>query len=180
MKKITVPIVIAIIMSGCSGNKDSKTEQEVMPPSSIPAASIPVPKVQKAPDDIVLSKKDTGKTDKIIFLVKNISEPIIDKNTPSYAKPEEGNEKFICAQIWVKNTSNTIDTIQQDDFKLFDQKDAEFVELPSALNHKEPDLFNPTYLILKPNQSKSGWITFTTDKESKAKKIAYSNIIIKL
>ena len=175
MKKQLIAMATAVMLYGCSGNS-TKTEDV----KKTAQTENPPPPIQKAPDDIILSRTDTGKTDKIVFLVKNTTEPTIDRRESSYSKPDNESEKFICAQLWVKNISDKIDTIQQDAFKLFDQNDAEFVELPSALNHKEPDLFNPTYLILKPNESKSGWITFTTDKKSKAKKVVYLNVIIKL
>jgi len=174
-------MTIAVMLYGCSGNSENKTTQTEVPPQTTPATST-VLKVQKVPNDIILSKKDTGKTDKIMFLVKNIAEPTIDRNGYSVTKPED-NEKYIAVQVWLKNVSNEEIKVFEEDFKLSDQNDAEFAEKASFTEHrKSPILFNeyPEGVTLKPNQSKSGWITFTTDRKSTAKKIVYSNITIKL
>ncbi len=79
--------------------------------------------------------------------------------------------------------SDKQETISQDEFKLADQSDAEFAESTGFTEHrKKPILFNEAAngVTLKPNQSASGWITFTTDKKSKAKKIVYSNVTVNL
>jgi len=181
MKKIYLLIAAAIITASCSDNKETKTTpSDTFPPP--PASPPSTDENVKVPDEVTLSKKDTGKTEKIIFLVKNITEPAIDRSGYSVTKPED-NEKYISVQVWIKNVSNEEIKVFEDEFKLSDQTDAEFVEKDGFTEHrKKPILFDdyPTGVTLKPNQSKSGWITFTTDKESTAKKILYSNVTINL
>ena len=185
---ILIIVISALTLTACGGNKEVKSAlADTPPPPSMPASPSDSPsttsKNLKAPDDAIVSIKDTGKTDKIIFLVKNISEPSIDRSGYSVTKPED-NEKYIAVQVWLKNVSADEIKVFQSDFKLSDQSDAEFAEKGGVMleHRKKPILFDevPEGVTLKPNQSKSGWITFTTDKKSKATKIVYQNITVKL
>ena len=176
-KLILTATLVALIFSSCSNNKSSdKTEVA----DTTTKQKVVTEPVKEAPKDVVITKKDTAKTEKIIFVVKNVMEPTINRNLVT--KPED-NEKYIAVQIWIKNTSQSEVSLTRDDFKLFDQEDAEFVEKTAFTEHrKSPILFEHNYdpIVLKPNQSKSGWVTFTTAKTSKATKIKYDNITVKL
>ncbi|PQJ10517.1 hypothetical protein CJD36_011110 [Flavipsychrobacter stenotrophus] len=184
MKKISILIATAITLSACSGNKDSNGQDNAPAPPEPMQTSAPAPATSSS--DIVISHKDTGKTANVLFLVKNIVEPPLDRSKSfghENANNPEDNEKYIAVQVWVKNVSNKEETISQDEFKIVDQSDAEFAEHSGFTEHrKKPILFNEAAngVTLKPNQSASGWITFTTDIKAKAKKIVYSNVTVNL
>ncbi len=178
---IASTILLGLFLFGCSENKTEQKDELQSPISEVKSEHEPAT-VAVASPEIEISKKDTAKASDFIFLVKNISEPNIDRSGYSVTKPED-NEKYITVQIWLKNTSSNEVSLTRDDFKLFDQNDAEFVEKTDFTEHrKKPILFEKDYepVVLKPNQSKSGWVTFTTDISSTASKIQYNNITVKL
>ena len=179
LKFLTAAIAVGLILNSCSNNKTEEksetTTTEVQP-------EVKTEPVEAAPVAVEITKKDTAKAKDFIFMVKNITEPNIDRGGYSVTKPED-EEKYIAVQIWIKNTSQSEVKLTRDDFKLFDQEDAEFVEKTAFTEHrKSPILFEHHYdpIVLKPNQTKSGWVTFTTAKTSKATKIQYDNITVKL
>jgi archaellum component FlaG (FlaF/FlaG flagellin family) len=180
-KQIAITLLTATILSSCSNNSQTKTETV----TEEPKVEVVQEPVKEVPKDIEITKKDTAKTDELIFLVKNTNEPSIDRSGYSVTKPED-DEKYIAVQFWVKNISENEVTLDQEDFVLVDQDDADFVEKDGFTEHrKSPILFKkegPSVepLKFKPNETKSGWVTFTTSKTSKATKIRYKNITVKL
>jgi len=184
MKKVTLAatIVASVILSSCSNNKSNENTTAAV---ETPVAETKTEPVKEVPKDVEITKKDTAKTDELIFFVKNINEPNIDRSGYSVTKPED-NEKYIAVQVWFKNISDHEVTLSQEDFVLADQEDADYVEKDGFTEHrKSPILFKKTGpmvepLAFKPNEAKSGWITFTTSKTSKATKIKYKNVTVKL
>lgn len=186
MNKSFLLIGLLTIALSCN-NKSKESEKIIEPPQEsvkdTQSTAIEQPNNSSTSDEITILKKDTGKTSSVIFLVKNI----IDDHVPDnmYDKAKEG-EKFIAVQVWVKNISKS--DFELDDFKkafkLFDQDDAEYVDDTNDWNfgRKKPILVPDDVRErgIKPNQSKSGWLTFTTPKNSKAIKMQYEGIIIKL
>jgi preprotein translocase subunit Sec63 len=185
MKKVflmTATIAVALILNSCSNNKGNETKEATEVPATEPVATAPVKQV---PKDIEITKKDTAKTEELIFIVKNINEPEIDRSGYSVTKPED-SEKYIAVQFWVKNISDHEVSLGEEDFVLSDQDDADYVEKDGFTEHrKAPILFKKTgpsvdNLVFKANEAKSGWVTFTTAKTSKATKIKYQNVTVKL
>lgn len=184
MKSLNQVLSILVIMAiaSCSGSKtEIKPEKETEPKTEIKSEPEVKP-IKATPVEIEITKKDTAKAEDFVFVVKNITTPKIDRGGYSVTKPED-NEKYIAIQIWIRNTSDKEISLTRDEFKLFDQNDAEYVERPGFTEHrKKPILFQKQYdpIVLKPNEAKSGWVTYTTDIESTASKINYNNITVKL
>jgi hypothetical protein len=195
MKKVflmTAIVIVTLFLNSCSNKKssDTKTDNTDTPVSNnykginTPVTGVPHPTkpVEAAPSDIVITKKDTAKAGNFVFMVKNITVPT-DEMENLATKPKD-DEKYIAVQIWIKNTSQSDVSLTRDEFKLFDQDDAEYAEIANLMldHRKKPILFEANYdpIVLKPNQSKSGWVTFTTAKNSTATKIQYGNITVKL
>ena len=183
--KISLGFIIVISLAACGGEKkkdksaiDTTSSELNKPKKETPKKTFNVSTVAKE-----IAKKDTGKTDKIFFIVKNVTIPPIDRSGYSVTKPEN-NEKYIAVQVWVKNISKSEITLSQDDFKLFDQDDAEYIEKTSFTEHRKEPIFFKTSkldnLKMKPGEIKSGWITFTTNIKSKAIKFTHKNITVKL
>jgi Domain of unknown function (DUF4352) len=176
MKTQILTVIIAMtLFTSCSSNanKGATTAQDTTKPQPI----------QKAPDEKTIGKADTLKTDSLILVVKNIAEPGINRGNPNDPSVPKADEKFISVQVWVKNISNKEATLNEDDIMLKDQNDAEYNESTMfAEAIKSPSLFqNSNYTpVFKPNEAKSGWVTYTTSKTSKAAKIVYKNITVKL
>ena len=169
-------IVITALSSCSSGSQKAENQTDTL------AVEPTQPSIPARPTDIIISKNDTGKAEAISFMVKNTSEPTIDRSGYSVTKPED-NQKYIAVQVWIKNTSTKDISLGRDDFKLLDQDGAEFVEVPGFTEHRrKPILFDhPTDLLtLKPNQVVSGWVTYTVDINSRASKITYQNITVNL
>ncbi len=185
LKILLILIVPVLMFNSCSNNKKEKEpEPEVtFTTREEPKTVTETKPVEAAPDAVEIKRNDTARTKDFIFVVKNISEPEIDRSGYSVTKPED-SEKYIAVQIWVKNISNVEVSISREDFKLLDQEDAEFVEKTAFTEHrKKPILFESGYqsdITLKPNQAKSGWVTFTTAITSKPAKIQYDFITVKL
>lgn len=191
-------IVAVATLSSCSNNNGSETKgiatdtiEKMSSDIDTPTTVVPPPPgnsttdaVKPAPKDVEITKKDTAKTDEIIFVVKNINEPEIDREI-SVTKPED-SEKYIAVQFWVKNISDHSVSLNEEDFIISDQEDADYVEKRAFTEHrKSPILFKmegplTEPLVFRPNESKSGWVTFTTSKTSQATKIKYKNITVKL
>lgn len=129
--------------------------------------------------------KDTTGAGEFIFIVKKVTEPSIDRSGLSVTKPED-DEKYIAVDIWVKNISDHEATIKENEFILTDQDGADFVEKNGLTEHrKSPILFKTDdpwtqEVKLQPNEVKSGWVTFTTLKTSKATKIKYKTATVNL
>lgn len=183
MKKINLlatVIVIGLILNSCSNNKaEKKTETTESEQKTDLDESVPS-EVESVPSEIEITKKDTAKLENFIFMVKNI----IDPATPSNVRLDD-NQKYIAVQIWFKNTTNADVTLKNSDFKLIDHEDAEFIEEQNMFGRKKPTLFSEDSdtrgeLTLKPNEAKSGWATFAVSGTSKAAKIKYENITVKL
>lgn len=179
----TLLIVIAagLMFYSCSSNKKEKEPEVTFTISEEPKTGTEAKPVEVAPDEVEIKRNDTAKPKDFIFLVKNISEPEIERSGYSVTKPED-SEKYIAVQIWIKNISNADVSLSREDFKLFDQDDAEFVEKTAFTEHRKSPILFEAYdpVVLKPNQAKSGWVTFTTAISSKAKKIQYDYITVKL
>jgi PBP1b-binding outer membrane lipoprotein LpoB len=195
MKKtflMTATIVAILITSSCSNKKssDTKADSTDAPVNNnykgidtpVTGVSHPTKPAESAPSDIVITKKDTAKAGNFVFMVKNITIPTEEMENLA-TKPKD-DEKYIAVQIWLKNISQSDVSLTRDEFKLFDQDDAEYAEIANLMldHRKKPILFEANYdpIVLKPNQSKSGWVTFTTAKNSTATKIQYGNITVKL
>src|ERR1044071_4354182 len=114
---LTLVFSTGLLLSSCSNTAENKTSVSTILDT---AKSEPV---QKTPEEILLTKKDTVKTDELTFLVKNITEPEIDRSKYSVTKPSD-DEKYIAVQFWVKNISNKEVTLEENDFVLKDQDDA--------------------------------------------------------
>jgi hypothetical protein len=176
IKNLTMIVVSGLLISSCS---DNKPEGKTGTTTTADTAKV----VQKAPDERIISKNDTAKTDSLIFVVKNITEPSIDRNNSQDPSVPKEDEKFIAVQFWLKNISNKVASLNESDVVLKDQNDAEFSESTSfAEAIKPPSLFQKSDYTpaFKPNEAKSGWVIFTTSKTSKAAKIVYKNITVKL
>jgi len=179
LKCIITAITLSLFLYSCSSNK-TESKSDTTATNEGAKTEVKTDSDKSAPAAIEITKKDTAKAKNFIFLVKNITEPTI--HSWSVTKPED-NQKYIAVQIWLKNTSKEDVSLTRDDFKLLDQDDAEFVEVTDFTEHRKPPiLFLKEYdaVVLKPNQAKSGWVTFTTSKNSKASKIQYDNITVKL
>ena len=176
-------LIASFIFSSCGGGK-----KKDKPTTDTTSSELNEPKeeTQNKTSDVsneakVIAKKDTAKTDKIFFVVKNIDMPRVGMY--DFLGEDKGKKKYIAVQIWVKNISNDEITLSQDDFKLFDQDDVEYIEKTEfADNRKEPIFFKTKgfdSFKIKSNEAKSGWITFITDIKSKAVKFTHENITVK-
>lgn len=181
MQSLSIALFAGILLLNSCTNKPSEqansnnlsTTHQLRPETSTPETAV-------APADVTITKADTGKSKSLIFLIKNVTEPTIDRQLVT--APEEG-EKYIAVQVWMRNTSDSDVDIEREAFKLSDQNDAEFVEKTGFVEHrKRPFIFSAAneLLTLKPGKATSGWITFTTDKESKARKITFENVTVNL
>lgn len=193
MTIIGVIIFASLIMTSCgeksSDEKKIENSSAVEPTNT--SVSEPVSESSttslKPNNNVKINKGEIGNTNFVEFKVMNVK----NYGSDLYAPNHNNDEKFIAAQIQLTNVSKEPIEFDLDNIILTDQEGADYQEIGYFTDQrKKPVLFGKeNYMMpeftLEPGAKASGWVTFTTDKNSNAKQISlrtssYGNVIVNL